>query len=201
MKSRFYCLQKAAQSLVTLALLSLMVPAASAEVLFQFKGETSAVRHVSQNGLRLSVLDWSTPEEQETVIDAFRAWQENRDAEAFSEVLSNQSTRGYLFTGEVTGYTVKYAHQLGDDAMSLLVVPGLKTKNRYMWETPPAEDAPPFTLLHVQLFEDGERASLRTSLDTGMSLSDDGSHLIVNEGAVEFGALEDATPYYLKNTS
>lgn len=201
MKSRFYCLQKAAQSLVTLVLLTLMVAPASAAALFQFEGETPETRHVSQNSLKLSVLDWSTAEEQEAVIEAFRAWQENRDAEAFSEVLGNQSTRGYLFTGEVTGYTVKYAHQLGEDAMSLLIVPGLKSKNRYMWKTAPAEDAPPFTLLHVELLEEGERASLRTSLETGMSLSEDGSHLIVNEGAGEFGVLEDATPYYLKNTS
>lgn len=185
-----------ARSLTCLALLLGLVPLASGQAVVSFEGQTDDAKYESQSELKLSVLEWSPDEEQGATLDAWRAWQDGGEASALLDVLESHNTRGYLFTGEVTGYAIKYAHQAADGDTVLLVVPGLKTKNRYMWEPAAPVDAPPFTLLQLEPNGEGT-VVLKSSLDAGMQLSEDGSALRVGEGASQFGTLVDATPYYL----
>lgn len=186
-----------ARSLSCLALLLGLVPLASAQAVVSFEGHTDDAKYESQSELKLSVLEWSPEEEQQATLEAWREWQDGGEAGTLLEVLESHNTRGYLFTGEVTGYAIKYAHQAADGDTVLLVVPGLKTKNRYMWDPAAPVDAPPFTLLQLESNGEGS-VVLKSSLDAGMQLNEDGSALRVGEGASQFGTLADATPYYLE---
>lgn len=186
-----------ARSLACLALLLGLVPLASGQPIASFEGQTDDAKYDSQSALKLSVLEWSPEEEQQATLNAWRAWQDSGDASELLDVLQSHNTRGYLFTGEVTGYSIKYARQDADGDTVLLVVPGLKTKNRYMWEPGAPVDAPPFTLLQLESTGEGTMV-LKTSLEAGMQLTEDGSALRVGEGASQFGTLADATPYYLE---
>lgn len=188
------------RSLALLALIVGLVPLASAQAILNFEGQTPDAKYESQSDLKLSLLAWSPAEEQEATLAAWRSWQDTGDANVLLTELESHNTRGYLFTGEVTGYAIKYAFQDTQGDASLLIVPGLKTKNRYMWEPAAALDAPPFTLLRLE-WQGEEKAVLKSSLDVGMQMAEDGSTLDVGAGAAQFGMLEDATPYYLEEAS
>lgn len=175
--------------------LSLRAPSAGAASLFTLAGTTTDARYESENHLKLSVIDWSAPEARQAVLSAYGAYLESGDEAAFLEVLDKQQTRGYLFTGEVTGYSIKYAQPLDGDDMSLLVTPGLKSKDRYMWDPARSEGAPDFTLLQVRW--QGEQAELQSSLGSEI-VFDAEKGLSLSEDARVFGQLEDDTPYYLK---
>lgn len=161
------------------------------------EGSTSEVRLESQDNLKISVIDWSAEEDRKAVFDAFSNLQDSSDEEAFTRVLNDRDTRGYIFTAEATGYSVKYAAENPDGTYSLLVTPGLKTRNRYMWEPAAPDDAPAYTLLEVKWNDDV--AEVRTSLAGGISLTQDGLRLSEGDYPV-FGEMADATPYYLKGS-
>jgi hypothetical protein len=173
----------------------LMTTQAMAAAVITLEGTTPDAMQESKASLKLSILEWSDEDQREAVINGFKAWKESGETEAFVTLLNKQETQGYLFTGEVTGYSVKYSAQHDDDLMSLLIIPGLKTKNRYLWQPAAPEEAPPFTLLELRPNEDS--TELFTSLDGEIVSGDEGLRLNEGEHAV-FGTLRDATPYYLR---
>ena len=196
---KFSC--QIAALLKAVMVLSLMISAQlQAAPLYSFAGTTPDAKEESKSEVRLSVLEWSSPDQEGAVIEAFQQWKQSQDAGIFEQFLKGQPTMGYVFTGEATGYSVKYAHENINGSMSLLIVPGLKSKNRYMWDPASPVGASPFTLLEVTLEEEGEEevGRVKTSLDgeieltsQGLSLSEEGDYSI-------FAELKDATPYYLK---
>lgn len=197
---RFVCSHSSLNFLGLALVFSLALGAAplSAASLFTLAGTTNDARYEDENHLKLSVIDWSQQEAREAVLKAYSAYRESGDEEAFLTVLNEQQTRGYLFTGEVTGYSIKYAQPLSDNDMALLIVPGLKSKDRYMWDPERPEGAPDFTLLEVMW--QGEKAEVLTSLGSEITF-DENEGLSLPEDAPVFGTVEDDTPYYMKENA
>lgn len=175
---------------------------ATAAALFTLKGTTPEVRVETESEVRLSVLGWSDADKAAELVDQYRAYTTSQDHTAFSKFLQQQDTRGYLFTKAATGYTVKYAWQdpaSPDQRMVLLVTPGLKTRNPYMWKAA-NHDPAPFTLVEIRW--QGDEAIVKTSLDASIEINADGLLQLQDyEGAATFATLRDNTPYYLKRNS
>jgi len=175
---------------------------ASAAALFTLKGTTPEVRVETESEVRLSVLGWSDADKAAGLVDQYRTWTTSQDHAAFDKFLQQQDTKGYLFTKAATGYTVKYAWQDSaspDQRMVLLVTPGLKTRNPYMWKSANSNPAP-FTLVEIRW--QGDEAIMKTSLDASIEINADGLLQLQNyDDAATFATVRDNTPYYLKRNS
>jgi len=190
----------ASRVLVTGGLLASLSLGAQAAALFTLKGQTLDTRLPSEGEVRVSMLGWTEPDKADAVVEQYRQFLTSNDSAAFSKFLQEQETRGYLFTKEATGYTIKYAWK-SDDALNprmvLLVTPALKTRNPYMWKQK-NESAAPFTLIEVQT--KGEEMLMSTSVDTPIEINLQGD-LELQETTAVFARLRDDTPYYLKQSS
>lgn len=175
---------------------------ATAAALFTLKGTTPEVRIETESEVRLSVLQWSDPDKAAELVEQYRAYTTGQDHAAFGKFLQQQDTAGYLFTKAATGYTVKYAWQDSaspDQRMVLLVTPGLKTRNPYMWKQA-NNDPAPFSLVEIRW--QGDEAIVKTSLDTPIEINADGLLQLQDyAAAATFATLRDNTPYYLKSGS
>jgi hypothetical protein len=190
----------ASRVLVTGGLLASLSLGAQAAALFTLKGQTLDTRLPSEGEVRVSMLGWTEPEKADAVVEQYRQFLSNHDAAALSKFLQEQDTKGYLFTKEATGYTIKYAWK-SDDALNprmvLLVTPGLKTRNPYMWKQKNGSTAP-FTLIEVQT--KGEEMLMSTSVDAPIEINLQGD-LELGDNNQVFARLRDDTPYYLKQSS
>jgi hypothetical protein len=173
----------------------------AANPLFTLKGETLDARLPSEAEVRISVLGMSPAEEAQAVVDAYRQFQADQNAEPLTQLLQRQTTQGYVFTREATGYTIKYAWQ-SEDALDrrlvLLVTPGLKTRNPYLWKQ--RNDATAFSVLEVRW--QGEEALVTSSTDYPIGLDLQGRLELLDDSAQKvFARVRDATPYYLRERS
>jgi hypothetical protein len=200
MRSRLFSLSAAKAFLMIAVLCGASLPA-SAAALFTLKGNTPAAKLESESEIRLSVLGWTAEEQAAALAAEYERYTQSQDHGAFQTFLQSQETKGYLFTTEATGHTIKYAWEdtaAADKRMVLLVIPALKTRNPYMWKQPNTAPAP-FTLLELRF--DGDEAALKTSLDAPVSVNAAGRLELQNyDAASEFATLRDDTPYYLKNS-
>lgn len=191
-----------ATRILVAALLGLGALQAQAAAVVSLKGTTEEVRAGSAGQIRLSVLGYNDADSARAFIERYRAWQDSADAGAFTKVLRDEQTRGYVFTDEATGYTIKYAWQDPADSgrQVFVVIPALKTLNPYLWQTR-NDSGLPFTVLEVRM--DGERATLKTSLDAAVEISADGTVLQLQDydAAAPFATLRDDRPYYLRQSS
>lgn len=202
MKSRLFSCSFTKSLLMITVLMSFSWSAAAA-ALFTLRGNTPEAKLESESELRLSVLGWTEDEQARALAEEYQRYAESQDHEAFQSFLQSQETKGYLFTKEATGHTIKYAWEdrVGDvKRMVMLVTPALKTRNPYMWKEPNTS-AVPFSLLELRF--KGEEAVMKTSLnDAAVSLNADGRPELQDyEAANEFATLRDDTPYYLKRSS
>ena len=188
-----------ATSLAVLLILSLCSAGAHAAAKLTLSGKTTEVKYETDASIRISLIDWTVPEQQSAVESAWRQFQEDGDLESFLGTVDAQDTRGYLFTAAATGYRIKYAWQEDTDdgqMMHFLVTPGLKTRNPYLWHTP-NNDAQEFTLVQVHLEE--ESGVAKTSLDGDIAVNEAGKLVLDRfEDLNLFATVEDSTPYYLK---
>lgn len=193
-------LTTASRVLVTGGLLASLSLGAHAAALFTLKGQTLDTRLPSEGEIRVSMLGWTEPDKADAVVEQYRQFLANNDAAALSKFLQQQDTKGYLFTKEATGYTIKYAWK-SDDALNprmvLLVTPALKTRNPYMWKQKNDATAP-FTLIEVQT--KGDEMLMSTSVDAPIEINLQGD-LELQDGNQVFARLRDDTPYYLKQSS
>jgi hypothetical protein len=90
-----------------------MVPAA----LLTLKGQTLEAKLPSEAEVRVSMLGWTEADKADAVVQQYQQYLADKDAKKFNDFLQTQDTRGYLFTREATGYTVKYAWK-SDDAIN-----------------------------------------------------------------------------------
>jgi hypothetical protein len=198
MKKRLFSVPGATALMMTVALLGMSLPA-SAAALFTLKGESPQAKLESESEVRVSVLGWTADEQAKAVADEYQRYQQSQDHAAFQTFLQSQETRGYLFTKEATGHTIKYAWQDADSAgkrMVFLVTPALKTRNPYMWKTP-NDDPAPFSLIELRF--EGEEAVMKSSLGAPIAVNAQGQLQLQDfDGATEFATLRDDTPYYLK---
>lgn len=199
-KSRVFFLS--ATRILVAGLLGLSALQAPAAAIVSLKGSTEQVRAGYDGQIRLSVLGYNDVDSGEAFIERFREYQGNSDAEAFAKVLREQQTRGYVFTDEATGYTIKYAWQDPADSgrQVFVVTPALKTLNPYLWQTP-NNTIVPFTVLEVRM--NGDQAVLKTSLDSEAVITGDGSVLQLQDydAAPPFATMKDDRPYYLRQAS
>jgi hypothetical protein len=176
--------------------------AAQAEALFTLKGTAMDTRYANQSELRMSVLGWNEPGQEQAVVEAWRKYETDGDADAFAATLEEQPTRGYLFSKAATGYSIKYAWQdpnARDKRMVFMVTPGLKTRNPYMWEHPNL-NAKAFSLIEIRGTDND--LDMKTSLEAPIELADgDILQLQGFDGADLFASMADSTPYYLKSDS
>lgn len=187
---------------LALAALSTFAFAASAAPIVTLKGEAFDARYADQSEVRLSVLNWSEPEQLAALEEEYQHYAQNQDHMAFQVFLQQQETKGYLFTKAATGHSIKYAWQDPDSErprMVLLVTPALKARTPNLWKTP-NKDPAPFSLIEVQL--QGDLAVMKTSLETGIEAGANGHLQLQNfEETADFAHLRDATPYYLKDAA
>jgi len=188
------------KSLTVLTLMACLVSTnAMAAARITLSGATSDVKYETDSDIRLSLIDWSTPEQQDAVESAWRQYNDDGDLEAFMTALQEQESRGYLFSAAAIGYSIKYAWQEETPAgkhMRFLVTPGLKTRNPYLWNTP-NNASPEFTLVEVQL--DSETGVAKTSLDGEIGFNENGQLVLDRfEDLNLFATMEDSTPYYLE---
>ena len=173
----------------------------AANPLFTLKGETLDTRLPSESEVRISVLGLSPAEEGRAVVDAYRQFESDKNAEPLTQLLQRQATQGYVFTREATGYTIKYAWQSEDPLdrrLVLLVTPGLKTRNPYLWKQ--RSDATAFSVLEVRWR--GEEALVTSSTDYPIGFDLQGRLELLDDGGQKvFARVKDATPYYLKERS
>ena len=179
------------------------VQAAAAAPLVQLKGTTDAIRNPDDSELRLSILSFDEADSAVEVVERLREYQAEGDHEAFGKYLRSRQTRGYIFSKEATGYSVKYAWQDPErptERMVLVVTPALKTLNPYLWKSRNESEAP-FTVLELRM--QGEEAVVKTSLDAAVAIGEAGDRLYLEDfgGADVFATLKDNTPYYLKEQS
>lgn len=172
---------------------------AQAAAILTLSGKATDAKYEADSDVRLSVINWSTEDQLAAVQNAFKQYQQDDDLDAFLEIVEAQDTRGYLFTASATGYRIKYAWQqdaTGGKVMHFLVMPGLKTRNPYLWNTP-NNDAPEFSLLQVVLND--ESGIAKTSLEGEIVFNAEGRlQLDGFENLAVFATMEDSTPYYLK---
>lgn len=189
----------ATKSLAVLITLTWLSLSAQAAAIMTLSGEAGDVKYETDAGIRISLIDWSAPDQQEAVEQAWRQYQQDNDADAFLAVVDEQDTRGYLFTAAATGYRIKYAWQSQTDAgqmMHFLVAPGLKTRNPYLWETP-NNASKDFTLVQVLL--DKDTGIAKSSLDGEIVFNEQGKLALGRFDSLEmFATVKDSTPYYLK---
>ena len=189
----------AARSLAVIALLTMCASTVQAASILTLSGETGEVKYESDANIRISVINWSEENQQQATEGAWRQYRDDQDAEAFLKKLETLDTRGYLFTASSTGYRIKYAWQEekgGKQMMHFLVIPGLKTRNPYMWHTP-NNQSPEFSLVQVEM--DNETGIAKTSLDGNIIFNEAGRLMLENFDNLNlFATLEDSTPYYLK---
>ncbi|MFZ9583459.1 MAG: hypothetical protein ACO280_00725, partial [Pseudohongiellaceae bacterium] len=77
----------------------------------------------------------------------------------------------------------------------LLVTPGLKTRNPYLWKQ--RSDATAFSVLEVRWR--GEEALVTSSTDYPIGFDLQGRLELLDDGGQKvFARVKDATPYYLK---
>jgi hypothetical protein len=173
---------------------------AQAAALFTLKGTTPEVRVETGSEVRLSVLGWSDANQAAELVEQYRAYTNSKDHTAFGKFLQQADTKGYLFTKAASGYTVKYAWQDSarpDQRMVLLVIPGLKTRNPYMWKAANTDPAP-FSL--VEISWQGNEAIMKTSLDGPVGINADGLLQLQDfDAAAIFATLRDNTPYSIKH--
>jgi hypothetical protein len=195
-------IKSASRVLVISGLLAGVCQAAQAAALFTLEGQTLDAKLASEAGVRVSMLGWTEADKAKQVVEQYRQYLTDKDGKKFDEFLQQQDTKGYLFTKEATGYTVKYAWK-SDDALNprtiLLVTPALKTRNPYMWKQQ-GDSTAPFTLIELQ--QQGEELLMSTSLDTPIEVNLTGNLELQDAGDSNvFARLRDATPYYLKQSS
>lgn len=191
-----------ATRILVAALLGALALQTQAAALVSLKGTTQETRQGSDAELRLSVLGFNEADATQAVVERYREYEASQDHAAFGTFIREQQTRGYVFSKEATGYTIKYAWQDPDDAgrMVFVVTPGLKTLNPYLWKT--RNDSPaPFSVLELRM--SGAQATLKTSLDAAVTTGQAGNILQLQDfdAAVPFAVLEDNRPYYLRNGS
>lgn len=175
---------------------------AQGEAIFTLKGTAMDTRYAGQSELRLSVMSWNEPEQQQAVVQAWRQFQADGNTGTLASVLEAQPTKGYLFSSAATGYSIKYAWQdpnARDKRMVFMVTPGLKTRNPYMWKHP-NELAKEFSLIEIRGSE--LDMDMKSSLEAPVELTDgDILQLKDFEAAELFASMADNTPYYLKQDS
>ena len=102
--------------------------------LLTLKGQTLEAKLPSDAEVRVSILGWTEADKADAVVQHYQQYLADKDAKKFNDFLQTQDTRGYLFTREATGYTVKYAWK-SDDAinprMVLLVTPGANVSDPF----------------------------------------------------------------------
>ncbi|MDR0781384.1 MAG: hypothetical protein LBF16_11945 [Pseudomonadales bacterium] len=177
-----------ARAAVLLALL-LGGPAAEAALLLELRGSVEDVSKAADASVRLSLLSLSDADQNQAVAQAFQDYQGSKNAAAFEKALLGQDTKGYIFTKEAAGYTVKYAWQDQNNADRLLVVvtPALKSRNPYLWKTPNAKPEP-FTVLELR--RDGDVFTAKSSLDSPVEVDAAGQLQLQNyAGAAPFATL------------
>ena len=198
MKSFAYSLSTA-RSLTVLLMLLVFSCGTQAAAILTLSGKAEDVKYEDDAKLRVSVIDWSAPEQLASIEAAYRQYQDDRDLETFLDIVDQQDTRGYLFTAAATGYRIKYAwkeDREDNQVMHFLVTPGLKTRNPYLWETP-NNNSPAFTLVQVQF--SNKTGIAKTSLDGEIVFNELGKLQLQSfESLPKFATLEDSTPYYLK---
>jgi hypothetical protein len=185
--------------LLMLTTLMLGWQAASAAVLMELRGDVADVKNDTDARVRLSLLSLSDETQSQAVAQAYKDYQGNKDSAAFEKALLGQETKGYLFTTEAAGYTVKYAWQDASDADRLLVVvtPGLKIRNPYMWKTPNGT-MEPFSVLELR--RDGDAYTVKSSLDSPVEINADGQLQLQNyDGAATFATMRREDDYNRTN--
>lgn len=191
-----------ATRILVAALLGALALQVHAAAIVSLKGTTPDVRQGADGELRLSVLSFNDAEANRAFSERFREYQGNQDHAAFDKFIKEQQTRGYVFSKEATGYTIKYAWQDPADAgrMVFVVTPALKTLNPYLWKTR-NDGAAPFTVLEART--QGDNVTLKTSLDAAVELTSDGGLLQLQDfgAAAPFAQLKDDRPYYLRQDS
>lgn len=199
MKTLFAHSLSAAKSLAVFVTLTLCAAAVQAAASMTLSGDAADVKYETDSGIRISLIDWSSPEQMTAVEDAWRQYRQDDDLETFLKTLEDQDTRGYLFTAAATGYRIKYAWKTQNEdgqMMHFLVMPGLKTRNPYMWQTP-NNDAPEYTLVQVQL--DKESGVAKSSLDGEIVFNEQGKLALDRFDQLKmFATVRDSTPYYRK---
>jgi len=184
---------------MVLLMLTVFSCGTQAASILSLSGTAEGVKYEDDAELRLSVIDWSAPEQLAAIETAYRQYQDDSDLEAFLETVDQQDTRGYLFTAAATGYRIKYAWKQdrgNNQVMHFLVTPGLKTRNPYLWETP-NNNSPAFTLVQVEMSD--ENGVAKSSLDGEIVFNEQGKLQLQSFAALpQFATLEDSTPYYLK---
>lgn len=198
MKTFSSLLRMPLQGLALLGIMQLLAGGLMAAQLFTLEGEALGTKDESDAGVRLSLMSWAGEEQTAAVAAAWEEYRDTMDQEAFLDTISEQDTLGYMFTNAATGYTIKYAWvDDNSERMVFLVTPALKTRNPYMWEQS-NETSEPYSLL--ELHWAGDQATAKTSLDTGIVVSDAGKLELADfAGAQVFANLQDSTPYYLSN--
>ena len=188
-----------AKGLMVLLMLTVFSCGTQAASILSLSGTAEGVKYEHDAELRLSVIDWSDPEQLAAIETAYRQYQDDGDLEAFLDIVDQQDTRGYLFTAAATGYRIKYAWKQdrgNNQVMHFLVTPGLKTRNPYLWETP-NNNSPAFTLVQVEMSD--ENGVAKSSLDGEIVFNGQGKLQLQSfEALPQFATLEDSTPYYLK---
>lgn len=191
-----------ATRILVATLLGALALQAQAAAVVALKGTTQETRQGADAEVRLSVLGFNDSDSGAAFLEGYRAWQQNQDHATFSKFIREQQTRGYVFSKEATGYTIKYAWQDPADSgrMVFVVTPGLKTLNPYLWKTR-NDSAAPFTVLEART--QGDAVTLKTSLDAAVEVTADGSHLQLQnyDSAAPFAVLKDDRPYYLRDAS
>lgn len=188
-----------ATRILVAALLGALTLQAQAAAIVSLKGSTQEVRQGADAEVRLSVLSFNDVDSSKAFAERFRAYQADQDHAAFAAFIKEQQTRGYMFSKEATGYSIKYVWQDPADSgrMVFLVTPGLKTLNPYLWKTRNDSSAP-FTVLEARM--DGEALLLKTSLDSAVEFSSDDAALQLQgfDAASVFAVMKDDRPYYLR---
>lgn len=189
----------AARNLVAMLAFCTLADVAQAAAILSLSGNAQDAKYESDSQVRLSVIDWSAPEQLEAVEAAYRQYQSDGDLDAFLAIVEEQDSRGYLFTAAATGYRIKYAWKedtAGGQLMHFLVTPGLKTRNPYLWNTP-NETSQAWSFVQVELND--ETGVLKTSLDGELVVNEYGKlQLDGFDNLPQFATVRDSTPYYLK---
>lgn len=194
-------LLSATRLLAAVALLLGFTLSTQAAAVLALKGTSAEVRQAADAEVRLSLLSYNDEASASDFIARYQEYQTSQDHEGFSKFIKEQATRGYVFSKEATGYTIKYAWQdpaAGDQHMVFVVTPALKTLNPYLWKSR-NDSIAPFSVLEVTF--DGDKAVVKSSLNSEVAVSADGKSLTLQnaDAAEPFAVLQDNTPYYLKS--
>jgi hypothetical protein len=125
----------------------------SAKVTASFSATTTGLASGSREGIRLDVMRWSTDEEAQKLVSAFKA----SGSEHWSEALQAAPTVGYVWADHSSlGYAVRYARRSAMPSGAARVV--LVTERTLgSWALPawkaagPASSTYPFSVIELQL--------------------------------------------------